>query len=118
MNPTAEGQLKKYNLPVTRGNVRQYTWGYAMILPSILMTIWWLPPLKRLAGQVAPPFLAHLVFLPMIFVLPAVLWLLFSRKSPAFVRGLRDVMVLMVTIIPIGLMAYGLKMLILMAGKH
>ena len=118
MNPTAETQLKKHNLPVTPQNVRQYITGYAMILPSLLLTAWWLGPLKRSVNQMGLPYASELIVCILPFILPGILCLLFLHKHPAFSRGLQDVMVLMVTIIPIGLLGLGLKKLLIMAGTH
>ena len=114
MNPTAESQLKKHNLPATQQNIRQYTLGYAMILPSLFLTIWCLFPLKHLVRQTGIPYFADLIVFPMVFVLPGILCLLFLHKLPAFSRGLRDVMVLMVTILPIAVLGLGLKKLLIL----
>ena len=118
MNPTAESQLKKHDLPVTEQNIRQYTVGYAMVLPSIMLTAWWHGPLKRLVSQSGTPYSSELIICVLPFILPGILCLLFSQKYPAFARGLRDVMVLLVTIIPIGLVGLGLRTLIIRAGTH
>jgi hypothetical protein len=118
MNPTAESQLKKHKLPVNQQNTRQYIAGYAMISPSFLLTIWWLLPLKQLIKQAGFPDAANFIVYPMVFILPGLLRLLFWRKQPAFARGLQDIMILMVTIIPIALLGMGLKKSIIMAGSH
>lgn len=115
MRFSVEKQLKLSHLPVSARNVSQYYLGIAIFLPAFLFTGLCAHPLRDLIGPYCSTEIAKLSMWPLFFIVPGILWLLLSRKCPAFARGLRDVMVGLVVCIPIIIAVTELKKLLKMA---